>query len=624
MLFLLTPETADVDVTRASVLLRAAQREWDDVPVSPIGPGALLGCDPGPGDGVLFFNPPRADLSEEVEALLERASAAGAVLLPVALEVDHRRPPDAAGAQQSFDVVDHLRRRELQDDQLGVVGAALARETLSMLMPTFLQRRLRLFLCHRRADGEGSTAALDKALSVRHEHVFRDLIDVQTGEEAQQRIDDALSGADVLVFLDTPLAGESWWVQHELATALGRSIPVVWVRLGPSEGRIELAVRPGAEPHLQVEAAELSAADAGEIADEILRLAARLSRAHARTSLQALHSLKRWAAKQEASVEVLDARQRIFRLRYPPPAEHAGSRRYPMRSAVDVVQFFGRALTVEDKGELERFLIERGMGPHDHDCRAFDAAILLDPTASGHRSVGEWSVAEHPEGFLGTLATAPAPAEGAPSPQLLLLGAFPHGDYARDEVAPAVQAFAATWFTLGGTILSGGHPTFVPLLVEAARLFAGGVRDRLIVFQSAWFAAPAQLEELATQASVVATAREVDRNASLTTMRRRMIEEGGASLAVAIGGRTDEGGAHVPGIEEEIRMARLNGLPVYLLGAAGGQAALIASRESAASVPFGNLGNALTSEQNDWLRETVEYEEAARVIWDAHVPRPSP
>jgi hypothetical protein len=94
-----------------------------------------------------------------------------------------------------------------------------------------------------------------------------------------------------------------------------------------------------------------------------------------------------------------------------------------------------------------------------------------------------------------------------------------------------------------------------------------------------------------------------------------MIGEGHATVAVVIGGRTDEGGTYEPGIEEELRLAQMHGLPVYLLGAAGGQAALIAAREAAASVPWSALGNAFDGAGNEWLRQTEDYEAAARAIW---------
>jgi hypothetical protein len=153
--------------------------------------GALVACEPRAGDAVIFINPPRDSLAAEVDELLERGAAAGAVLLPVAMDQAHRLPPVPAAEAQSFDVVDQLRRRELQDDHLAVLGATLAREAMAMVMPTFVRARLRVFLCHRRADGEGLTPALDRALATRHEEVFRDLVSVQLGQPAQALIDDA-------------------------------------------------------------------------------------------------------------------------------------------------------------------------------------------------------------------------------------------------------------------------------------------------------------------------------------------------------------------------------------------------------------------------------------------------
>jgi hypothetical protein len=614
MLYLLTPNLSSVDQIRAVVLLNGAEAEWDDIPTSRIGPDALATCTPTAADGVVFFNPPCPEFSDGVEALLDEAVRNGAVLLPIAMEPGQRRPAGAAGEAQSFDVVDQIRRRELHGEPLAVIGAALAREALSVTMPTFVQSRLRLFLCHRRSDGEELTARVDQALTHLQEHVFRDLIDIQAGEQAQQKIDEALAGADALVFLDTPQAGESWWIAHEMATALGRNIPVVWVQLASNEqARAELRVRPAAEPHIHSAETELSPACAGELADEILRVATRLAREHGRISLQALRELKRWAAEHGGEVEVLDARQQIFQLRHPAPAE---SRAYPTRPATDVLQFFGRSPGESDQRALEIYLSDQGMGPHDHACRAFDAAIMLDPTATGHRVVGEWSVTEHPERFLGSLLPLQPQEETPITQRLLLLGAFPTGDFARDQIIPAVHATATTWLRLGGTIICGGHPTFVPLLAEATRGVLGeNASEHLVIYQSEWFAAPAQLQELGERATVVPTAREQTREASLTVMRTRMIGESDAAAVIAIGGRTDEDGTHQPGIDEEIRMARMHDIPVYLYGAPGGQAGLLASWAAREGNPWSSLGNALDAVANDLLAKTEDYEQAARMIW---------
>ena len=50
-----------------------------------------------------------------------------------------------------------------------------------------------------------------------------------------------------------------------------------------------------------------------------------------------------------------------------------------------------------------------------------------------------------------------------------------------------------------------------------------------------------------------------------------MVRHSERAAVVGIGGRTSELGTHVPGLDEEVRLAREGQLPVYLLGATGGQ-----------------------------------------------------
>jgi hypothetical protein len=173
---------------------------------------------------------------------------------------------------------------------------------------------------------------------------------------------------------------------------------------------------------------------------------------------------------------------------------------------------------------------------------------------------------------------------------------------------------------MGGMIVCGGHPTFVPLFVDAARGVLGDAgRERLVVYQSEWYVAPAQLEELSQDATVVLTPREASRAASLSTMRALMVQDGQASAVLAIGGRTDESEAHTPGINEEIRLARMQDLPVYLLGAPGGQAALLAANAASEADPWATLGNGLDVPGNELLMSTDDYEQATRLIWSATI-----
>jgi len=100
-------------------------------------------------------------------------------------------------------------------------------------------------------------------------------------------------------------------------------------------------------------------------------------------------------------------------------------------------------------------------------------------------------------------------------------------------------------------------------------------------------------------------------------MRKAMVADGGAVAALAIGGRTHEAGTHVPGIDEEIELVRAQGTAVYLLGAPGGQAAVLAARAAIETDPWASLGNGLDRAGNELLAATEEYEHAVELIWEA-------
>jgi SLOG cluster3 family/TIR domain len=614
VLYVLDPKHSAVPHEEAQRFLAAAYETLETVELTALGTlESVIASEPTAADGVVFFNPLTPEAKDDVEEFLGRASEAGAVVFPIALSAEWRRPPGAVGEAQSFDLVDQLRLRELDQEQLETVAAAFARQVLGQIQPTYSRSRLRLFLCHRREDGEDLVAAIGARLDRLHTgRVFRDLVEVQTGERAQERIEEALEGADVLIFLDTPEAYGSWWIAHEISQALGRNIPIVWIRIGGEDGRGPLPFKPAAEPHIRVEETELGPSDLQALADRILEVAFELSRAQVRTSAKALAALRRWADENNAQFERLDARRMIYELR-----RASGRRGYPVRAEVDIVQMFAHRPDDEDRERLERFLSEKGMGPHERECRSFDAALMLDPTATGTREVGEWSVIEHPSRFLATLPVAGTDPEVR---TMLLLGAFPSESLSRQEVTQAVHAAATTWLRLGGAIVFGGHPTFTPLVIEAARFVVPGKeRGRVTVYQSRWFASPDALGELEDVVDVVPTEAGADRDSSLTIMRTAMCGVA-ADAAVAIGGRTEEGGAHRPGVDEELALARAAGSSAFLLGGAGGRSAELAAAARRESEPWESLANPLSPEQNEDLFRTDDYELAVNLIFSSLGP----
>jgi len=513
-------------------------------------------CDlylPAGEDAVLLVNS-GASLPEAVEDVVHGAVQRGAVVFPVALDVETRAPASPATGRQSFDVADALRRRGLPPSALATVAEEFARQVLAKMLPTMAPDRARVFLSYRRSDGEPMAARLGDALARRHVgHVFRDLDTIDPSADARTSIERALDMADVLVLLDTFDTAGSTWVDFEVAEALSRGIPVVWVRFTYDESaeraRERLRVRPQGDPQLVVEVVR-DADDVAveDIADQVLSSAFSVAQQHARTALATFRRIRREAGKAGKSVETLDGKRLIYQVSDP-----AAAAPWPRRARVDVLQVFARHPRDEDRANLVAWLEEERMGPHGRACRSYDAAVLLDPRPVVAAQVAsDGTVVAGSGNYLEHLAQAPqatARAAERSSPWLLLLGAHPAAE--QGYATSAAEALLRVWLDRGGRVALGGHPTFVPMVVQQARRIVDGGPRRVRVYQSAYFPPSAVLQQATDAVEVVGTPDAGTRDASLTVMRRQMVGDLPDAAVVAVGGRTDEDGRHRPGLVEE-------------------------------------------------------------------------
>jgi hypothetical protein len=561
---------------------------------------------PTASDGIVLVNGDSTP-GDQAVSFLGAAVDTGALIFPVALDEAHRAPLEVVAIAQSFDVTDELRRASQAPGRLDLAARAFARDVLARVSPTFYRARQRVFVCYRRADGEGIAAGLDRALSARHDHVFRDLIDIQSGELAQDRIEDALSKADVLVFIDTPRAGESDWVSRELAVAMGRNIPIVWVRTGVEAERLPLAVEPGPRPDLTLDAE----ADPGGLALQVLEVALARVAQHVRASVAAFERLRRWAGSAGADLQTLDQRLLIYGISLDP-----SDASYPSRRRTNIVQLYARWPSDEDRAGLESWLTDHGYLGHPTGCRAFDAAVLLRPCAGPVERDREWSAVDSADHFVSYLEGRRPEVDSSEVPTLLLLGSFASEPSTHQETIGAVGDIARRWLDAGGRLVFGGHPTFTPLVLEAARLVLSQPdQQRVVMYQSAYYVGPSYVEAIGSRASVVVVPAEATLDESLGVMRRRMIEESRADLAVIIGGRTSEAGGHRPGVDEELRLALAMQIPVVVVGAPGGQAATIAERYRSSPDGWKPLVNNLPDDLNEWVATTDDYVGVADLLW---------
>lgn len=105
------------------------------------------------------------------------------------------------------------------------------------------ERQRRVFISHRRSDALDMAEQIHDHLAKRRFEPFIDRFDIEPGEDVQRRIEESLSDAAFVLFLDSPEAHTSKWVIEEIHYALLHSLGVLVLRfpgVPPLEGTIDL------------------------------------------------------------------------------------------------------------------------------------------------------------------------------------------------------------------------------------------------------------------------------------------------------------------------------------------------------------------------------------------------
>lgn len=571
----------------------------------------LLATEPDAGDALVIFNREDEDYLDRVAQFLRRSARRGAKILPVAITAAARRPPSSAGAAQSFDVPEQLRQRALSSSQVGTIAKVFARQLLSILRPTLVTEPMHLFLSHRRLDGEDLTAAFTRLRTTSTNGSFRDLFDVRMGEDAQEVIDARLTESDAVIFLDTPKTGESIWIARELRGALQRGLPIVWVKVGPEEGRVPLKVKPAETPHFRLTDIDpLTQEIPIELVEQIVHEAARI---HHRDYVDRLFSeflrLRDIAEEHGIGLKQINPQRMLYCLTLPRPQD-----RYKQRPLTHLLQLFGRTPTRQDIGAFADCAAAGGYQAHPEYGHHYDSAILL--AATPPRPVPAFDNAGIHTDSIGDYV---AEIERVTTPQIrgrkriVISGAFPDCEPEfQQNMTAAVHAMSEAALRSGPGLSFGAHPTFQFMMFDLAkRLRPEDFRRALRMYVSKFFVTDAAVAEFQDNAEVFATdAINGDRAQSLTLMRRRMLSDPDAGALVVIGGKTSRGG-HIPGIDEEIAIAREMRLPVFILGSVGGRSSEIISEMT----PLHRAAlNGQSEAINEAFAKDVDYSRLAQIV----------
>lgn len=519
---------------------------------------------------LILFNNSKNEYSIEIKNLIEVAKENGGEIWPIAFNKDQRPPMNNLSEKQSYDVYEQLRLRDLKEDYLEVIGKVFARKIISRVLPTVYNDNRMIFISHRRIDGEEIAAKLCDQLCIqaRNNNNFRDVISVEVGEPAQDIIDKALSNSDVMIFLHTEKSAESEWIKKELIYAVVNNIPILWINIDEAD-ITKLIIKPTDEPHIRCCSKDFeNRSKLVELVDNILHTSFELAMISVDEIYDQLNTFKEFCRKRNLSLIEEDSRNLIYSLNSP-----RNGYIYPQRSIKHYVQCFGRRCNENDIEEMKNFLESK----HFDNEKLYDSAILVSNKLKV-RKVYNSIVEENYEDF--NLAFSRYINGECPiyDDEIILSGSFTDGDVINKQaLKDAVSIFAKEILKRGFKLTFGAHPTFQSLIFEIGKLYRrDDYKNAINMYISKYFKYDiTKLKENATIIECEKISNDMDVN--LTEMRTKMINNRSSIKALVCLGGVIRNGDTTKGIDEEIKIARENNIPIFVIGSVGGRSSQIAS-----------------------------------------------
>ncbi len=557
---------------------------------------------------IVIFNNNEDNYSNQIKEFIETAKYKEIGIWPVAINEKCRTPMCNLGVEQSYDVWEQLRLRNLDVNYLETVAKIFARKIISRLLPTLYSDNSLLFLSHRRLDGEEITATLCDQLNIQATNYknFRDVVNVEVGQEAQEVIDSALSQSDILVFIHTEKSGESKWIEKELIYAVLNSIPIIWLRIDNADIS-KLRICPCHKPHIECCSDDFNDRDKLiNIVDEILNKSFELIMLNSNNVFDRINSIKGLLETSNLKLIEEDKRFMIYNLTLPRKGYM-----YPQRNINQYIQCFGRRYKPEDIEIIKKYLESKIV----NDYRPYDSAVLLSDKVKVRRD-NDHIIEENYEDFYCNCQKYINQNNISYDSEIIISGAFPECDEIyKQSLYDAVNIFSKEIIKNGFTLTFGAHPTFQNIIFEIAKKFRPNDYSKAIkMFISKFFKNSYNIFDLKANATVTETNEsDGDLIKSLTEMRIKMINRSTVKALVCLGG-VIRNGDNTKGIDEEIKIARTNNIPVYLIGSVGGRSSQLAS-EYRSTGEWIKL-NEESNEFNEELALNLDYRYLANKVID--------
>ena len=510
-------------------------------------------------DILIFFNALDGRYCDLFLKLVKKCNDAKCRVWAIAMErnPECRRPPGPVSDRQSFDVSCRNENRSPMKNNMRAIAQIFARKIVAQTLSPLYRDEVLYFISHRRTDGEHITAKLADELKLltRERNVYRDVVNVEVGEDAQHDIDNKLSLSDVLIFLQTEEAHQSCYIMKELCYALINDIPVLWIQIDNASYR-DMPIHPGEKPALHYRSEEFDCQERLiEIADEIEEKCFQLMMHSSNQVFSYVEYLNE--LKYDNKIKLMADRDSI--LAYEIEYRETMKDIYASGIRKHYIQCFGRN---PKEADVAAFLEKvRKKDAYEKNDRLF---LLSNHGRREKRSSDSKVTEENFDDYITNLENVSGIKRQRRNKRIILSGAFPDGDEIyKNSLIEAVMIYAREIIKGGYTLVFGAHPTFQKLIFDIGKLYASDMKYSIEMHMDRAYAGGYDLEELQEQCTLILSD-------GLQEMRERMICVEKSELLICLGGKIKVDKTQ-QGVDAEAALARNVNVPVALVGTVGGR-----------------------------------------------------
>lgn len=510
-------------------------------------------------DIFVFFNAEDGQYDNKFVELIKKYNSVKSRIWAIAMEKNPecRCPPKPVADKQSFDVSCRNENRNPLKNNMRAIAQIFARKIVAQALSPLYRDEVLYFISHRRVDGEHIAAKLADELRnlTRERNVYRDVVNVEVGDDAQKDIDKNLAMSDVLIFLQTKRAQDSVYIMKELCYALIYDIPVLWIQID-NASYSNMEIRPGEHPILCYDSQEFDNKERlCEIAEEVEEKCFQLimnssnqvySHIEYLNNLNDIHKIK--LTRDEKAV-----------LAYEVEYEKKTNDIYDNGTRIHYIQCYGRNPHKED---IEKF-IQRVKDEEIY--QKSDGLFLLSNHGQRKKTAGDIKVIEENfDDYIMNLENIAGYKQRKRNKRIILSGAFPdYDEIYKYSLLEAVSIYAREIIKDGYILVFGAHPTFQNLIFDIGKLYSTDVKYSIEMHMDRKYIGEYDLEELEKKCTLVLSN-------GLQEMREKMICKEKSELLICLGGKIKEDKLQ-QGVDKEVQLARSVEIPVALVGTVGGR-----------------------------------------------------